>query len=61
MKRHEDKGDTLDRSAAEGGLPADTDYYRTQGREQGQLVGIAIAAPLIAVAVMILVALWVFL
>ena len=41
MKRHEDKGETLDRSSAERGLPADTDYYHTQSKEQGKLVGIA--------------------
>ncbi|WP_282603975.1 hypothetical protein [Paracoccus sp. PARArs4] len=57
----DDKGDTLDRSAAEGGLPSDTDYLRTQGKEQGQLVGVALAAPIIAIVVIVIAALWVFL
>ncbi|WP_108502467.1 hypothetical protein [Paracoccus indicus] len=52
------KDSATDRSAGEGGLPSDDGYLRTQGKEQGQLIGSALAFPVIAILVIAGAILW---
>jgi hypothetical protein len=52
------KDSATDKSAGDGGLLADTDYLRTRGKEQGQLIGSVLVLPVIAILVVAGAALW---